>query len=506
VNEVANNLLGLARTLLPEFILLGAATLLILWAAFASTVSAEGRASIRSKSAWAGALALIAAAVAYFGFPAEVNLDPARSAFLNDTLAQALRPASLAIGLVLLIFMAQQLHPRYAAEQVACLLFSVAGASLVASANDSIALFVSLELVSIPTYILLYLARDDSAALEATAKYFLLSIFSSAFVLYGLSIFMGSAGSTNFYWLRQSLSTPTGMVSVGMLQIAVAMTIAGLGFRITAVPFHFYAPDVFQGTSTSMAGLLAVLPKIVGFAALLRLVWSVLLTQDVDQAFASLAIPAPELLAVLAVVTMTVGNMLALLQNDLRRLLAYSSVAHAGYMLVGLAVLPGASADFNGAQAVLFYLLIYSTMTLGVFGTIMLLKKNSKPIEKVNDVDGIATTSPGLAFVLAIFLFSLTGLPPTGGFWGKFNLFLAAWSTGTTTMRFLALGLAINAAIAGWYYLRLVRRAYLHPQTEAVTADTGNSLALTAAVGLCAGVILGLFFFPNPLWQLLAQR
>jgi NADH-quinone oxidoreductase subunit N len=175
-------------------------------------------------------------------------------------------------------------------------------------------------------------------------------------------------------------------------------------------------------------------------------------------------------------------------------------------MLVGLAVLPGASADFNGAQAVLFYLLIYSTMTLGVFGTIMLLKKNGKPIEKVNDVDGIATTSPGLAFVLAIFLFSLTGLPPTGGFWGKFNLFLAAWSTGTTTMRFLALGLAINAAIAGWYYLRLVRRAYLHPQTEAVTADTGKSLALTAAVGLCAGVILGLFFFPNPLWLLLAQR
>jgi NADH-quinone oxidoreductase subunit N len=506
VNEVSENLLGVARTIVPELILMGGATLIILWASFISVVSKEARASLHSKSVWAGSLVLIAALVAYFGFPADIDLDPVRSAFLNDTLAQALRPASFAVGLVLLIFLAQQLHPRYAAEQVACLLFSVAGTSLVASANDSIALFVSLELVSIPTYILLYLSRDDSAALEATAKYFLLSIFSSAFVLYGLSIFLGSAGSTNFVWLRQSLNAPTGMVSVGMLQIAVAMTVAGLGFRITAVPFHFYAPDVFQGTSTSMASLLAVLPKIVGFAALLRLVWSVLLDSNVHQAFNSLTVPAPEVLAILAVVTMTVGNMLALLQNDLRRLLAYSSVAHAGYMLVGLAVLPRASTDFNGAQAVLFYLLIYSTMTLGVFGTIMLIKKNGKPIETVNDVDGIATTSPGLALVMSIFLFSLTGLPPTGGFWGKFNLFLAAWSTGTTTTRLLALGLAINAAIAGWYYLRLVRRAYLHPPAEAVTADTGKSFALTAVVGLCAGVILGLFFFPDPLWQLLAQR
>jgi NADH-quinone oxidoreductase subunit N len=134
-----------------------------------------------------------------------------------------------------------------------------------------------------------------------------------------------------------------------------------------------------------------------------------------------------------------------------------------------------------------------------------LLKKNGKPIETVNDLNGIASISPVLALMLAIFLFSLTGLPPTGGFWGKFNLFLAAWSTGSSTMRLLALGLAINAAIAGWYYLRLVRRVYLHPQTEEVTFTASKSLALTTAVGLCAILILGLFFFPNPLWQLLAQ-
>jgi NADH-quinone oxidoreductase subunit N len=469
VNDLATQLTGTLHLLLPELILLGVAVLMVLWACFASVITAEARARYRVQTVWVGALALLAAGAVYFIWPAEVEVDAARVAFLNDSFAEVLRPVGLIVGLILLIFTAEQLHERYSAEQIACLLIIIAGANLVATANDLIALFVALELVSIPTYILLYLSRKDTSALEATAKYFLLSIFSSAFVLYGLSIFLGSAGSTNFVWLKQSLAEPTGMVTVGMLQIAVAMVVAGLGFRITAVPFHFYAPDVFQGTSTAMAGFLAVLPKIVGFAALLRLIWSIMLTNELSPAFAALTVPAPEVLAILAIVTMTVGNVLALLQNDLRRLLAYSSVAHAGYMLVGLAVLPGTSGEFRGAQAVLFYLLIYSTMTLGVFGTVLLLKKDGRPVETVNDINGIASTSPLLALVLAIFLFSLTGLPPTGGFWGKFNLFLAAWSTGSSTMRLLALGLAINAAIAGWYYLRLVRRAYLHPQAAAVT-------------------------------------
>jgi NADH-quinone oxidoreductase subunit N len=497
--------MGTARLLLPELILLTIAILMVLWACFTSAATPEAREQLRVKSVWVGAIGLLIAAVAYFIWPANVDVDPARVAFLSDSFADVLQPVGFVIGLILLIFAAEQLHPRYSIEQVACLLILVAGTNLVAMANDLVALFVALELVSIPTYVLLYLSRSDTAGLEATIKYFLLSIFSSAFVLYGLSIFLGSAGSTNFEWLKHSLHNPTGMVTVGMLQIAVAMIVAGLGFRITAVPFHFYAPDVFQGTSTAMAGLLAVLPKIVGFAALLRLIWSIMLADGFDPAFDKLTVPAPEALAILAIVTMTIGNLLALVQNDLRRLLAYSSVAHAGYMLVGLAVLPGTSEQFSGAQAVLFYLLIYSMMTLGVFGTLLLLKKNGKPVETVNDLNGIASTAPLLALALAIFLFSLTGLPPTGGFWGKFNLFLAAWSTGTSTMRLLALGLAINAAIAGWYYLRLVRRAYLHPQTEEVTFTAGKSVALTMTVGLCAILMLGLFFFPSPLWQLLAQ-
>lgn len=504
MNELAANLLLTAKMLIPELIVLAGGTLLVLWSCFTRSESPEARRVVRQRSLAASAGILLTGLVACLmqNVPA---VEPSSAAFVNDAFAEVLRPAGFLVGISVLILMAQQMNSRYPAEQAACLLFIVAGMNFVSCANDLIALFVALELVSIPTYVMLYMARSDTAALEATAKYFLLSIFSSAFVLYGMSILLGSSGSTNFDWLRHSLTEPTGVVSVGMLQVALAMTVAGLSFRIAAVPFHFYAPDVFQGTSTPMAGLLAVIPKVVGIAAMLRLVWSILLGGDLHPAFATLASHAPQLLAALAVVTMTVGNMLALLQSDLRRLLAYSSIAHAGYMLVGFAVLPGMSPEFSGAQAVLFYLLIYSTMTLGVFGVLLLLRKNDRPVETINDLDGLASTSPIAALVLAIFLFSLTGLPPTGGFWGKFNLFLAAWSTESPTLRWLAVALAINAAIAGWYYLRLVRRAFLRPSVVPVTVETPRSLALAGFVGVCAVAMLALFFFPNPLWQLLAQ-
>jgi NADH-quinone oxidoreductase subunit N len=504
VSDTGSYLIETAQGLFPELILMAVAAFLALWGSSASVISPEARRSTQRWSAVVGAAALVVALVVHFLWSSDAAVEPLRMAFLNDSLAQVIRPVGLLAGLILLVFAWEQIHPRFAAEQIACLLLIVAGTNLVGASNDLIALFVALELVSIPTYILLFLSRNDTLALEATAKYFLLSIFSSAFVLYGLSILLGSAGSTNFMWLKHSLQEPTGMVTVGLLQIAVAMTVAGLGFRITAVPFHFYAPDVFQGTSTAMAGLLAVLPKIVGFLALLRLVWCILLTGEVHPDLVALAAPASGLLALLAFLTMTVGNVLALLQTDLRRLLAYSSVAHAGYMLVGLAVLPGASAQFSGMQVVVFYLLIYVTMTLGVFGTILLLRKGGQPIEKINDLDGIATQSPWLGLVLALFLFSLTGLPPTGGFWGKLNLFLAAWSTGLSDMRLLALALAINAAISGYYYLRLIGRAYLQPYPETGANLAEKPLLLALAVGACAVVILGLFFSPGSLWQLVA--
>jgi NADH-quinone oxidoreductase subunit N len=212
------------------------------------------------------------------------------------------------------------------------------------------------------------------------------------------------------------------------------------------------------------------------------------------------------ILAGLAFLTMTVGNVLALLQTNIRRLLAYSSVAHAGYMLVGLAVPAASNQVPNGAQAVLFYLLVYSIMTLGAFGVLLVLQKHGRSIDLVSDVDGLARSNPVAAMLLAIFMFGLTGLPPTAGFWGKFNLFLVAWGTRSFVMQLLAIGLALNAAIAAWYYLSIVKRAYLNAPAFDVSMIPGSEArALYGAISLCAAGAIGLFVFPDVLWSLLAD-
>src|SRR5262249_10414826 len=268
-----------------------------------------------------------------------------------------------------------------------CLLLVVAGTGLTGMANELVVLFLSLELVSIPTYVLLYLARYDLAAQEAALKYFLLSIFSSALLLFGFSYLYGLAGTTNLAALTATLGEATPSALPALALVALVMVVAGLGFRITAVPFHFYAPDVYQGTTTGLAALLSLVPKVVGFVALLRVLGFVhlegLLSNPVPEA--SLAISGPVLNAqlpnplwILPAVSMTLGNILALLQDDLKRLLAYSSVAHAGYMLMGLAAAavrhdPESPTASAGIDAVLFYLVAYGGMTVGAFAVLACL-------------------------------------------------------------------------------------------------------------------------------------
>jgi NADH-quinone oxidoreductase subunit N len=518
VDDAIQNVFVAARAIAPELGMMIAATLLVLLGAFLPTATEESRRAARKLCLALAATILIVPLALRVASPQRfATLDAGANStqlglsahsstapFVQDGLARAIQPAALLAGLGLLILVQQSLNARYPAEHLACLLFIVAGVSLAAGANDLIAMFVSLELISIPTYVLLYLSRPERKALESTTKYFLLSIFSSAFLLYGMSFLLGSAGSTNFGRIAESLRQPTGLVSVGMLQVALVLVVAGLGFRIAAVPFHFYAPDVFQGTTLPSAALLAIIPKIAGIVALLRLAWSILLTSQVgDASFASLQPYGVTIIASLAFLTMTVGNVLALLQNDLRRLLAYSSVAHAGYMLVGLAV-PAGLATYGGAQAVLFYLLAYSIMTLGAFGVLVMLQKQGRPTLNISDLSGLAISRPAAALLLAVFMFGLTGLPPTVGFVGKFNLFVAAWASGQRGLQWLAIGLAVNAAIAAWYYLRLVKAAFLDPPADTAQAGPSpNSALLFGSMGLAAIATIGFFFFPNPLWDLL---
>jgi NADH-quinone oxidoreductase subunit N len=232
------------------------------------------------------------------------------------------------------------------------------------------------------------------------------------------------------------------------------------------------------------------------------LAWSLLLTaQPADAAFSGLDRYGIVIIATLAFASMTIGNVLALLQTDLRRLLAYSSVAHAGYMLIGVAV-PNGLPNANGGQAVLFYLLVYSIMTLGTFGVIVMLQR-PRPAVKIDDLSGLGVTNPLAAIFLTVFLLGLTGLPPTVGFWGKFNLFMAAWASDIFVMKLLAIGLAINAAIAAWYYLRLIKTAYLDSPVESSPVVSGASPWLVGAMGVCAVSTIALFVFPSALWALL---
>ena len=339
-------------------------------------------------------------------------------------------------GLFAVASIGEQSRSDTPAEFYGLLLTLIAGMMVVASADELILLFLGLELISIPTYVLLYLARRDFASQEAATKYFLLSVLSAAILLYGFSFLYGLTGTTQLTAIRHVLSQSYASSSMEMPIAApsqlgiVALTLifAGLGFKMTAVPFHFYAPDVYQGTTAWNAGLLAVAPKAAGFVALIRVS-----TQTLSGYEAS----GETIALILAMVTMTGGNILALLQTNIRRLLAYSSIAHAGYMLIGVAVgfweswNPAQSLDSQfglpgGIEASLFYLIAYSLVTAGLFIVLVYLARPGKQIEHVEELTGLRRTHPWVAVSAAIFLFSLAGVPPLPGFWAKLGVFAGA--------------------------------------------------------------------------------
>ncbi|HEY7328877.1 MAG TPA: NADH-quinone oxidoreductase subunit N [Gemmataceae bacterium] len=468
--------------------------------------------------------------------------DTARfaSPVVLDRLALLLRAVSILGGIILVLFCWDATPENRAADYHACLLLMVVGMGLSGAANDLITLFLALELTSIPTYLILYLGKSrepqvglDAPAQEAAMKYFLLSVFSSALTLFGFSYLYGLAGTTNLPGLAESFrqaSRATSLEEVmpspllGMSMVGLVMVVAGLGFRMTAFPFHFYAPDVYQGTSTANAAVLAFVPKVAGFAALVRVLGFVMpvLSRQVFTAkldYPILGDQLPVLLWIMAAVTMTVGNVLGLLQDNLRRLLAYSSVAHAGYMLIGLAVAPrlltATDPMVDGVDAVFFYLASYGAMTLGAFAVLEYLSLSGQSAETMDDLAGLSRTRPGMALLMVLFLFSLIGIPLTAGFMGKFLIFAGAlevppnpaesgvWLTQRVLFVALAVLGAINAAIGGWYYLRIAAVMYLRePSPSTVVAPRPRrSWPVLAAVWLCALLTLGIGVYPAPLKQ-----
>lgn len=436
-----------------------------------------------------------------------------------DSLAQFTRYVSILTGAVLLLLSWHELGDRQAADHHACLLVLVAGVSMVGAANDLTTMFLALELISIPTYIMLYLPRHDNAAQEAALKYFLLSIFSSAVLLFGFSYLFGITGQTNLSAILHALNHNLydqghlGVVPNFPMASAIALVaiVCGLAFRVTAVPFHFYAPDTYQGVANVNAALLAYVPKIAGIVALLRLLGFVLpdgvVPPEPNRALdigAGLSDQTPLLLWILAVITMFVGNLLALRQDHVRRILAYSSIAHAGYMLAALSAatyLRRAGDGPDGIEAVLYYLVAYGATTVGIFAILAYLDGDERRIDTIDDVAGLSTEHPVLSLCLAIFLFSLIGIPLTAGFTGKFFILFGALAMPephATLYRVLALIIAVNAAIGGWYYLRIVASLYLRSALKPFPLVF--RLPGLTSIAVCMLLTIGLSMPPGLTW------
>ena len=487
MNEIVASLIESVGLVLPEAVLIGAAGVAFLGAAF-----------YHNRHAWGAlALAVLLGAAAAWWLTRDARVPvPEASLFRSTALTWFVRGVSLAAGFVFVLFSWNQVSDRVAGEYHGCLLLIIAGTGLVAAANDLVSLFLALEVISIPTYLLLYLPRSNPAAQEATVKYFLLSIFSSALLLYGLSFLYGSVGSTNLDVIRAALRQAEPAQLPPVLVVALVLIVAGLGFRVTAVPFHFYAPDVYEGAPTVGAALLTFIPKVAGFLALFAVVVGTLL---VGERTTPLVSQATLLFWILATVSMFLGNVLGLLQDNVRRLLAYSSVAHAGYMLVALGAGQLEGAAVSGTEALFFYLVVYGAMAVGVFAVLALLDRVGPPVATIDDLAGLGRTHPVAALLLTIFLFSLTGLPPTAGFWGKLYIVFAAWFEGSSLYKVLAVLVAINAAIGAWYYLRIVAAMYLRPAVH--PRQTPRETPALLATAVCALLTVGLFVAPGLLWS-----
>ena len=386
------------------------------------------------------------------------------------------------------------------AEFYAFFLFSLTGLMLCASADDLIWLFLALELTSLPTYIMVTISTRGTRSQEAGVKYFFLGALGAAIFLYGFALLYGASGSTDLVEIAGAFRAQAAAGGLNPIAIAgLAISIIGLCFKIAAVPMHMYAADVYQGAASGVSAMLAFVPKAAGFLAIMMICGTVGWSYGGDDS----ALPTPIyiLLWIIAVATMFAGNVLAIRQTSVKRILAYSSIAHSGYMLVGIIAGPGSgNGTFwdNGLAAVLFYLLTYGVTNIGTFAVLASIQRETgEEADDIADIRGLHRTRPHLAGAMLLCVLSLLGLPPLLGFFGKVGLFTSAISAGEIP---LVIILGLNSAIAAFYYLRIVRAAYLEaPDEDApATRPMGIQPRVVAAIA-SAGSVVALLLIAQPL-------
>lgn len=481
--------------LAPEAALVGGASIVLL----IGLVRWEG---VRACSFLLSFLTVLAAlAMVWMSGPIERPLAAFGVQLTN--LGWYIRLAALAVGLVVLLVHHHLPRQDERGELFSMILFSLAGVLLTALADDLVVLFLAIELVSVPTYILVSIGRGNVLAQEAGVKYFFLGALAAALLAYGFSFIYGASGTTS---LSQMTFDSLGAYAV----LGLILGFAGVAFKIAAAPFHAYAADVYQGAPSPVAGLLGFLPKLAGFVALVKLLMVVQ-----PRSAGPLGWQMPESLFVFlwlaAAATMTIGNVLALLQTNVKRILAYSSIAHSGYMLIAVLAGPatGGGPLRNGLAAMLFYITIYGLMNLGAFAVLALTRSNGGEVEELEDLAGLSRRHPLTALSLAICVFSLMGLPPTAGFLAKLYVFSSALSVEPghahrTALIVLAVIGVINAAIAAAYYLRIITACYFRPPTRELTLVL-RSRPLQVGLLCCCLAILLIGLHPSPLIRLTYQ-
>jgi NADH-quinone oxidoreductase subunit N len=387
--------------------------------------------------------------------------------------------ASLIVALISYNYL--EIEGEHRGEYYGLILLANCGMFFLAAGTDLVTLFIGLELMALCFYVMVGFLRSDKRSNEAAMKYLLLGAFSSGFLAYGFSVLYGISGSTRLSDIAAALAAR--QPSDPLVILALVTTSVGLLFKISAVPFHMWAPDAYEGAPTTITAYLAVGSKAASFAFLLRMFMGPL---------ASMRDVWMPLLAVVAVMSMTVGNLAAITQSNVKRLLAYSSISHAGYILLGLV-----AGNETGIQGVLVYVLVYTFMNLGAFLVIVALRRKGLPGEDIDDFAGLVHKSPGYAFLMLIFLLSLAGIPPTAGFIGKYFIFLSLIQTGHY---YLAVIATLYVAVAIYYYFRIVRSMFVGVLAE--KSPMATSFGLKLALAITGIMTLAIGIYPQPFLNL----
>jgi proton-translocating NADH-quinone oxidoreductase chain N len=487
---------------IPELIVLGTALLVLLGGLILEPISipgGEGRRS-RSQQAPSGggqAARVFASAVGLAGSLAslvsiyfqrsrtDARLDPFAGTFVLDHYALFLKAILLVFAIVTILLgyrFSEHFRPHQS-EFIGLVLIATVGGMFMASAKEMIELYVSLETLSIALYVMVAFNKRDRLSSEAGFKYLVVGAASSAVLLYGLAILYGLTGRTDLNAVERVIAT--GGVSSPALVLAMIFIIGGFSFKIAAVPFHQWVPDVYQGAPTPVTAFISVSSKAAGYGLLIRVLTSALGPQRHQWQI---------YLAVIAAVTMTVGNISALNQTSLKRLLGYSSIAHAGYIVTGLVAMAGATTPIIGLGAILFYILVYGLTNLAAFGAVQAAEE-SLGSDEISVLSGFARRAGGVSMVLALALLSLTGIPPLIGFFAKFFIFLAAVQAGYSWLVLVAVA---NSALSAVYYLRVVRVLYSEAEKAGATRRVPVGPAMWTALGVGVISILPLAIFANP--------